>query len=205
MMKLFWSSRSPFVRKVMIVAHELGVADRIEKLRTVVAPADPNPDLMPFNPLCKIPTMVLADGTVLQDSVVICEYLAAEAGDAALFPQDASRWTVLARHALADGIMEADLGWLNERRRDAALQMPKLMDGYRTKIWAALDSLENDPAFLGKQAVDIAGIALFCGLAHLDFRFPDQPWRPGRPQLAAWFDRFAARPSARATAYVDAY
>ena len=74
-MKLHWSPRSPFVRKVMIVAHDIGVAGRIECVRTVAAMMKPHPDLMIDNPLSKIPTLVLDDGTVLYDSAVICEYL----------------------------------------------------------------------------------------------------------------------------------
>ncbi|HZO46832.1 MAG TPA: glutathione S-transferase N-terminal domain-containing protein, partial [Xanthobacteraceae bacterium] len=74
-MKLHWSPRSPFVRKVMIAAHELGLADRLDCVRTVVATTRPHAPLMEENPLSKIPTLVLDDGTVLYDSPVICEYL----------------------------------------------------------------------------------------------------------------------------------
>jgi len=63
-MKLHWSPRSPFVRKVMIIAHELGLADRIDCVRTVVATTRPHVPLMEENPLSKIPTLVLDDGTV---------------------------------------------------------------------------------------------------------------------------------------------
>jgi glutathione S-transferase len=74
-MKLHWSPRSPFVRKVMVVAHDIGVAGRIERVRTVAAMMKPHPDLMLDNPLSKIPTLVLDNGKVLYDSAVICEYL----------------------------------------------------------------------------------------------------------------------------------
>ena len=74
-MKLHWSPRSPFVRKVMIAAHELGLADRLDCVRTVVATTKPHALLMEENPLSKIPTLVLDDGTVIYDSPVICEYL----------------------------------------------------------------------------------------------------------------------------------
>src|ERR1700719_1190260 len=74
-MKLHWSPRSPFVRKVMVVVHELGLADRISCVRTVAASTKPHAELMQDNPLSKIPTLVLDDGTVIYDSPVICEYL----------------------------------------------------------------------------------------------------------------------------------
>src|SRR3954464_1378294 len=73
-MLLHWSPRSPFVRKVMIVAHEVGVADRIQTLRTVVAASEPNVELMKENPQSRLPTLRLGDGTVIYDSPVICEY-----------------------------------------------------------------------------------------------------------------------------------
>src|SRR3974390_2459469 len=86
-MKLHWSPRSPFVRKVMIVAHERGLVDRLICVRTIAATAKPHPELMKDNPLSKIPTLVLDDGTALYDSPVICEYLDAVDGTPKLFPQ----------------------------------------------------------------------------------------------------------------------
>ena len=73
-MKLFWSSRSPFVRKVMVAAHETGLAPRLRTERVVVGANKPNAEVMAVNPLNKIPTLVLDDGTALYDSRVICEY-----------------------------------------------------------------------------------------------------------------------------------
>ena len=54
-MKLLWSSRSPFVRKVVVVAHELGIADRITLERVNVTAKETNAEVMRFNPLNKIP------------------------------------------------------------------------------------------------------------------------------------------------------
>ena len=72
---LHWSPRSPFVRKVMLFAHETGLASRLTLVRSVVAMTTPNQALMRDNPLSKIPTLVLSDGSVLYDSAVICDYL----------------------------------------------------------------------------------------------------------------------------------
>ena len=84
-MKLHWSPRSPFVRKVMVTAHEVGLAERIQTVRTMVAMDTPNAGLLADNPLSKIPTLVLDDGTVLFDSLTICEYLDS-VGGGSLFP-----------------------------------------------------------------------------------------------------------------------
>src|SRR6516164_1899259 len=103
-MKLHWSPRSPFVRKVMIVAHEAGLVDRLTLVRTVAASTKPHPELMRDNPLSKIPTLVLDDGTALYDSPVICEYLDRMDGDPKLFPQHGrARIVALRRQALGDG------------------------------------------------------------------------------------------------------
>jgi glutathione S-transferase len=103
-MKLHWSPRSPFVRKVMIFAHETGLLDRLECVRTVVAMPAANVDLLTENPLGKIPTLVLDDGTPLYDSGVICEYLDSLHAAAKLFPpQGSARWTALRWQALGDG------------------------------------------------------------------------------------------------------
>lgn len=84
-MILHWSPRSPYVRKVAIAAHELGLHDRVDQVRTVVGGTDPHPELMRENPLGKIPTLVLADGTIIYDSPVVCEFLDRMAGGS-LFP-----------------------------------------------------------------------------------------------------------------------
>ena len=86
MMKLHWSPRSPYVRKVMVVAHELGLADRLELVRTVVGGTTPHLELMRENPLGKIPTLVLEDGTIIYNSPVICEYLDTLHDGPKLFP-----------------------------------------------------------------------------------------------------------------------
>src|SRR5689334_25361724 len=102
-MKLHWSPRSPFVRKVMVAAHELGLAEKIECVRSLAAMNKPNPAIMVDNPLSKIPALVLGDGTVLIDSAVIIEYLDSLAGGGRLLAKPGPlRWRALSRQALAD-------------------------------------------------------------------------------------------------------
>ena len=124
-MKLFWSSRSPFVRKVMVAAHETGLVSGIECVQTVVAPAKPNAEVMALNPLNKLPTLLLDDGRVLYDSPVICEYLDGLHDGPKLFPSaGATRLDALRRQALGDGMMDFLLVWLSERSRPAEQQSP---------------------------------------------------------------------------------
>jgi glutathione S-transferase len=201
-MKLHWSPRSPFVRKVMIFAHETGLIDRLECVRTVVTITTANAALLAENPLSKIPTLVLDDGTPLYDSAVICEYLDSLHGGARLFPPaGAARWTALRRQALGDGLLDLLIVWRYERARAAPLQSP--IDAFGAKYQATLRSLEQEASSLANAPFGIGHITIGCGLSYLDFRFSDLDWRKMHPQIAAWHAGFAQRPSVKATEPVD--
>src|ERR1700756_3787191 len=117
-MKLHWSPRSPFVRKVMVAVHELGLADRVTCVRTVAASTKPHAELMRDNPLSKIPTLVLDDGTVIYDSPVICEYLDGLGAPPKLHPADPkARLVALRRQALGDGYLDLLVLLRDERLR----------------------------------------------------------------------------------------
>jgi len=201
-MKLHWSPRSPFVRKVMVVVHELGLADRITCVRTVAATTKPHADLMKDNPLSKIPTLVLDDGTVIYDSPVICEYLDALAGGPKLFPAEpAARLTALRRQALGDGILDMMVLLRDERMRANPSVVHQASVAARKA--AVLDSLEQEAPALGAAPFGIGHIAIGCALSYLDFRYADEDWRKDHPRIAIWHASFAARPSVRATEPLD--
>lgn len=205
-MKIFWSSRSPFVRKVMIVAHEKGLSDRIERVRTLVAPTKPNADVMALNPLNKLPTLILDDGQPIYDSRVIAEYLDGIGIGARLFPASGEdRLQALRRQALGDGILDFLLTWLSERARPEAQQSPELLAALRLKFKTAFDALEREAADLPKAAFGIGHIAIGCVCGYADFRYGAENWRNGRPMLAAFAEAFAARPSYKATEHADVY
>jgi glutathione S-transferase len=200
-MRLHWSPRSPFVRKVMIAAHELGLADRIATVRTRVSMTEPHAGILADNPIGKIPTLVLEDGTALYDSGVICEYLDALAGGT-LVPRDGpARWTALRRHALGTGFLDMLILWRYERAR--VEPHPGVLAGFEGKAAATLAALEAEAPALGRDAFSIGHLALGCALGYLDFRFAELGWREGRPALAAWAEGFAARPSVRAVPVMD--
>ena len=188
----------------MVAAHELGLAGKIECVRSVAAMGKPNPAIMLDNPLSKIPALVLADGTVLADSAVIVEYLDSLAGGGRLLaPTGRQRWLVLSRQALADGLLDMLVLWRNERAKPAGRQTHEWLDAFAIKTAATLDRLEAEAGALESEPFAIGHIAVGCALSYLDFRFPDLAWRAGRPRLAAWHATFADRPSAKATEIVD--
>lgn len=199
-MKLHWSPKSPYVRKVLVCAHELGMVEQLELVRSVVAMVRPNDRLMQDNPLSKIPTLVLDDGTSLFDSVVICEYLNESAAGSLFPPTGPAKWRALRWHAFANGLLDALILWRNERDRSDAQRSSEMLDAFEVKTLASLRQLEEEVATLEEEPFSIAHITVGCALGYLDFRFEHLNWRSRAPRLAQWQAGIAARPSFTATA-----
>lgn len=183
------SPPSPFGRKVKIAAAILGLTDKIEIV--VTDTIDPSDSIRQQNPLGKIPALILADGKVVYDSRVIVEYLDMVAGGGKIIPNGPARLDTLVLQALADGIMDAGILQMYERRfRDEAKREPKWVEHQQGKIERALAVLEQQDVPLHATPL-IGEIALACALGYLDLRF-EGAWRAKHPRLVAWLDRFAA-------------
>ena len=198
MMTLHWSPRSPYVRKVMIAAAELGLSDRIRTVRTLVGGTVPHLELMRENPLGKIPTLVLEDGGILYDSFVILEYLDGLDGGKKLFPTGPERLVALRRHALGHGLIDIGLLWLGERSRPAENQSQPHIELWRQKLQAVTQALEAEAEALATSGFSAGHIAIGVALGYFDFRFPAEDWRDAHPRLTAWHAGFNARPSVAA-------
>ena len=197
-MKLLYQTHSPYARKVLVAAHETGLADRLEVIHHETSPTRRNETVYAVNPLGKVPVLLLDDGTVLFDSNVICEYLDGLHHGPKLIPAPSiARYAVLRAQALAQGISDAGIAarWDLERRPQA-LRWPVLVDAYRDKIAATCAYLERE---IDTDAVDLGAIALATALSWIEFR-QVYDFRHDHPRLAAWYDCFAQRPSMRATA-----
>lgn len=191
-MKLRYSTTSPFVRKVHVLAIETGQIDRIELVKTVTT----DPDLGRNNPLQKVPALELDDGTSLYDSRVICEYLDAQAGGKFFPPAGPARWTALRRQALADGMADAAVLRMMEGKKPENLRSADWDKRQKLKVTQGLAALEAD--HLGPQ-LDIGTLTVAIVLDYLDFRFRAEDWRPAHPKLAAWHKTFSERASLRKT------
>ena len=196
-MKMRYSKTSPFARKALVTAHEIGLAERIELVATNPWAADT--DLQRDNPLIQVPALTLEGGEVLYDSVVIAGYLDELAGAGLFAAGGIDRWRALRRVALADGICNAAaLVRVESTLRPEPYRWPDWIARQRNKVAAALKAFEAEAdAFAGR--VDIVQIALGCALGYLDLRLPDPDWRGGHPKLAGWYEEFGARPSMQAT------
>ena len=152
------------------------------------------------NPLLRVPALRLSDGFVLFDSPVICEYLCAHFPGRILMPStDRDRWLDARLHALGDGICDAAVPHRREMLCPQVQQSPAQLEFYVLSVRQALDALEMEcaswlrPSTTGP--VTLGQIAIACALGYLDFRFGNEPWRPGRARLAAWYDVTAQRES----------
>jgi glutathione S-transferase len=199
--KLYINKASPFARKARILAHEAGIADRIEEIDTIVSPVKPNETLARENPLVKIPALVTDSGETFYDSAVICEYLDTLHQKPKSFPEPGPRrFAALRWQALTDGMMEAAvLSRYETAVRPEALRWKDWIEGQKRKVFGGLRALEAEAATWGYE-FGIAQIGAACALGYLDFRFPDWGWRSGHPKLTAWFERASRRQSVAATA-----
>lgn len=184
---------SPFGRKVRIAAALCGLADRIAVEGTDTT--DPADSIRRQNPLGKIPALILENGATLFDSRVIVEFLDAEAGGGIVIPAGPERFPALTLQALADGLMDAALLQVYEKRwRAAEVQHRPWMDHQAGKVERGLAVLEADPPALAATP-DVGRIAVACALGYLDLRF-EGTWRESHPRLVAWLQKFdAAVPS----------
>lgn len=192
MMQLRSSPPSPFGRKIKLAMAILGLKDRIEVVEANTA--DPSDSLRSQNPLGKIPALVLENGDVLYDSAVILEYLDFLAGGGKLFPEGEARFKVLRDQALSDGMMDAAILKIYEKRFKEPKYRDPAWDAYQgAKMDRALEHFEaNTPATPSTAAdVDASDITLACALGYLDTRFGGE-WRNSYPKLVAWLDAFEA-------------
>ena len=196
-MKLRYSATSPYARKVVATAIEIGLDGRVERVATDPWSADT--DLPASNPLGKVPALETDDGTVLFDSPVICEYLDSLHDGPKLHPEGAARWTALRLAAIGDGICDAAITRLLDTRRPENLRSPDWQQRQKAAMARACDLLEAEAASL-EGAVTIGHLAVACALGYLDLRWDADQWRQGRPKLAAWFEGFSQRPSIASTA-----
>jgi len=186
-MELKYSPLSPFGRKITILAHELGIANRLT-LNTVSTRGE-SEKLTPFNPLGKIPVLVTDSGAVLYDSKVICEYLDAEFGNHRFLPAAGlRRWEVLTRCALADGIAEAGVQIRYERARPAAVQSADAAEWQLKKIRLGYDQWERIIASFDG-TLDMAHINVGAGMGYLEMRVDELKGMKSWPRLWDWYRR----------------
>ena len=198
-MKLYFSPFSPYVRKCLVVAHELGLDARITLLPSSAHPVTRDQAIIVNNPLGKVPTLLTDDGQALYDSRVICEYLDDLAGGT-LFPKTTkARWEALTLQSLADGMLDAALlARYEDVARPEAIRWKEWRAGQLDKIETSLAHLEGNLQTLAGR-VDIGSLSIACALWYLDVRFAELQWRGRYPKVADWYLAFSQRASTQMT------
>jgi glutathione S-transferase len=196
-MKLYYTPTSPYVRKVRVFAIEKGLAAQLE-----LVTANPWPDptaVVGLNPLGKIPVLVTDDGQTVFDSPVICDYLDSLLPATPLIPASGpARWRTLRCQALADGILDAAVSIVLERRRP---------EGERSGMGQrrAADAIRRSVASLGAElkeaheTFDVGQVSIAVALGYLEFRLADLDLGANQNPIRDWWARTADRPSLIAT------
>jgi len=199
--RLIGSLTSPYVRKVRVVMAEKRIEFKLE-LEDVW---EPDTRITGFNPLGKVPCLVMEDGDPIFDSRVIVEYLDTISPVGKLIPAGGrERAEVRTWEALADGLLDAAiLIRIELTQRSSEQQSAAWIARQRSKIDAALEAMSrglDDQPWCNAHAYTLADIAVGCALAYLDFRFPAIDWRGRHPNLERLYEKLLARPHFAETA-----
>ncbi len=194
-MKLYYTTTSPYARKVRIVIKEAGLDDRVALVETIVR--DPASSLLPLSPPGKVPVLETPDGTILSEANYICAYLDEKFETVRLFPSGDKHWPALALEGLACGLLEGTVTLVRAMRAPEPIRNPEaiaLEEGRVDRCLDAFDRLSGDRG--GADApFDLPQITLSCALGALSFRLPRIDWRKNRPNLSDWWDQVSLRPS----------
>jgi glutathione S-transferase len=194
-MKLIAALASPYSRKVRIVLAE----KKIDYEFIIDSPGDPATRVPEYNPLGKIPVLVLEDDSTLFDSRVIVEYLDNANPVGRLIPDDTrARIQVRRWEALADGCTDAANAAVVEKRRPADKQSAEWIARQQGKIERALKAMSDElgtRSWCSGDHYNLADIAVGCALGYLDYRMSDIHWRKSYPNLEKLADKLGKRAS----------
>ena len=198
-MKLYHSPASPFVRKVVVLLHELDKADAVELATVSTTAFASDESLMSANPLARLPALERPEGATLYDSRVITAYLNAQFGGS-YYPEGSSRWETLTLEATGDGIMDSAVSMAYETRlRPQEQQSPEWIEAQWAKVARALSVLNARWISHLAGPITMGHISVACALSYLDLRHDARQWRKNNDALAKWHENFEARPSMQAT------
>ena len=198
-MKLYITPGSPYARMARIVVLEKGLEGRVETIVAKTRAADS--PYYAINPSGRVPFLVTDDGTGLEESAVICAYLDQLDGKPAFgLPGGDQAWEARRLEALARSLLDGLSVWGREILRPENERSPGVIEHEKARARRMADAWEREIGHpLMRGALNMIQLTLACALG-LEARNPGFLWRAGRPMLAAWFDRIAARPSFTATA-----
>ncbi len=192
-MKLLYTKRSPYARKVRVFALEKGIKlDLIEEDLM-----NKSKQLVDSNPLGKIPTLILDDGTSICDSPVICEYLESVKPNPQFIPSGKEKFRVLHMAAIADGIMDSSVALYMEKARHPNDPNAAYLANLEKTINNSFQYLDEHVKELN--TFNLASIAAASAIGYSNFRLPQLDPKGRFERLSDWYKKFLDRPSMKET------
>jgi len=200
-MQLYGRSSSHFTRIARIFAAEAEVAIELLPIRDLMSP---NPDEYGGHPALKLPTLQTDAGQWF-GSLPICRELVAcsELSLDIVWPEDLARPVAANAQELVTTAMSTEVGLIMGNATGGAGE-DKLQSKMHASLLGAMEWLELNAdraiaTLAPERDLSFLEVSLFCLIEHLEFRevLALAPY----PQLREFAQRFAARSSAKATAY----
>ena len=195
-MKLIGSLTSPYVRKVRVV-----MAEKKLDYQFVLEDVWAGDAMLEFNPLGKVPCLMMEGGEAIYDSRVIVEYVDTLSPVGRLIPPSGrERAEVRTWEALADGLCDAlllarmEASWGPREGARCQAWIDRQLSRVTSALAAMNVGLGDKPWCNGKQFT-LADVAVGCTLAYLELRFDQIAWRADHPNLARLADKLALRQS----------
>jgi glutathione S-transferase len=201
-MRLFYSAGSPFARIVRIALLETALDKKTSKQEISRQRLySPESDVLAVNPVGRVPTLVLDDGTVLTEASLILRFIDAMSPSRKLLPSDSSdEWRVLSETGQAWGLLEGIVTWVRALRLPNPESASSVISGESLRVNRIADAVETAVSVGGFAGpINAAHIVLGSALGLAQARLRQWTWRVDRPRLSAWYDHIAERPSFRAT------
>ena len=186
-MKLLYTKRSPYARKVKVIALEKNIP--LEYVDEDLQKKSQR--LLGANPLGKVPTLVLDNGTTVFDSPVICQYLDGLKEKPLMIPHGSiERIEVLKWEAFADDLSSAAINLYMEKVRHPNDTHKDFTATMENNIKTAYAYIESNLSKL--KEFNLASIAVACAIGYIHFRLPHLKVQGS---LAQWFEDISKRPS----------
>jgi glutathione S-transferase len=197
-MKLIGTTTSPYVRKVRIVMSEKKLDYQFIEENVWAT----DTQMAQFNPLGKVPCLLMEGGEAVHDSRVIVEYLDTLSPVGKLIPSSGrERAEVKTWEALADGVLDAAVlarlenTWSGRAETERSQAWVGRQMGKIDQSLKAMSHGLGDKVYYSGIHLSLADVAVGCALGYLDFRFPQVDWRSAHPNLAKLADKLAKRQS----------
>ncbi len=190
-MKLLYTKRSPYARKVRVVALEKGI--NLELLDEDLQ--NKSTRLLDANPLGKVPTLVLDNNETVYDSSVICQYLDGLNETNPMIPKDPKkRIDVLKWEAFSNDLMTVAINAYMEKIRHPVDFKKDFVTTQENNIQKAYQFIESHLNQL--KEFNLASIAVVSAIGYVHFRLPHLKVQG---KLDAWFQEMNKRPSMQNT------